>query len=98
MKKIDCSPSGGEWQEIRQQIFTQSEIAESNLRVAIIAEMVKARNEKGLSQRQLGELSGVKQPAIARLERGEISPHIDTLLKVLAPLGKTLAVVPMESA
>ena len=52
--------------------------------------------EKGISQKKLEELSGVKQPVIARMESGATSPQIDTLLKVLIPLGKTLAVVPLK--
>jgi predicted transcriptional regulator len=76
--------------------LTPEEIRESNLRVALIGEIIKARQEKGLSQRQLGELSGVKQPIIARMEKGTTSPQLDTILKILAPLGKTLAIVPLE--
>ena len=34
---------------------------------------------------------------IARMEKGSISPQLDTILKVPAPLGKTLAVVPLET-
>ena len=49
-----------------------------------------------LVQRQLEEMSGVKQPQIARMERGDANPQLDTLLKVLAPLGKTLAIVPLK--
>lgn len=78
-------------------LLTPEEIAESNLRVALIGELIKARQEKGLSQKKLEELSGVKQPVIARMERGTTSPQLDTILKVLAPLGKTLAIVPLES-
>jgi len=40
-------------------------------------------------------MSGVKQPVIARMETGSTSPQLDTILKILAPLGKTLAVVPI---
>lgn len=76
--------------------LTDEEIAESNLRVALIGELIKARQEKGLSQKKLEELSGVKQPIIARMEKGITSPQLDTILKVLAPLGKTLAVVPIS--
>lgn len=78
-------------------MMTPEEIAESNLRVALIGELIKARQEKGISQRKLGELSGVKQPIIARMENGSTSPQVTTLLKVLAPLGKTLAVVPLDT-
>lgn len=83
--------------DFMDNLLTDEEIAESNLRVALIGELIKARQEKGLSQKKLEELSGVKQPVIARMEKGLTSPQIDTVLKVLAPLGKTLAVVPLEN-
>ncbi len=91
------SPIGRSWDEVEKELFTPEEIAASNLRVAVIGELIKARNEKGISQKQLEEMSGVKQPVIARMEKGSTSPQIDTVLKVLAALGKTLAVVPLEN-
>ena len=83
-------------EEFDKEHFTPEEIAESNMRVALITELIKARQEQGISQRQLEALSGVKQPQIARMERGDANPQLDTLLKVLAPLGKTLAIVPLR--
>lgn len=83
--------------EFMDSILTPEEKAESNLRVALIGELIKARQEKGISQKKLEELSGVKQPIIARMEKGSTSPQLDTILKVLAPLGKTLAIVPLET-
>ncbi|WP_281681270.1 helix-turn-helix domain-containing protein [Synergistes jonesii] len=88
---------GRTWEEVEREIYTHEEIAESNLRVALIGEIIKARQEKGISQKKLEEMSGVKQPIIARMERGNTSSQIDTILKVLAPLGKTLAIVPLET-
>lgn len=88
---------GKSWDEVRSQLFTSDEIAESNLRVELIGELIKARHEQGISQKKLEELSGVKQPVIARIEKGYTSPQVETLLKVLAPLGKTLAIVPINS-
>ncbi len=85
---------GGTWDELEKEIFTPEEIAASDLRVARIGEFVKARNEKGITQRKLEELSGVRQPIIARIEKGHISPQIETIMKLLAPLGKKLAIVP----
>ena len=32
------------WEDVRKEMFTPEEIAESNLRVALIGELVKARN------------------------------------------------------
>lgn len=78
------------WNDVRKEMFTPEEIAESDLRVALIGELIKARKEKGLSQRELEQLSGVKQPVIARIENGNTTPNMSTVLKLLAPLGKTL--------
>lgn len=89
---------GGNVLEFMEGILAPDEIAESELRVSIIGELIKARQEKGISQKKLEELSGVKQPVIARMEKGSTCPQLDTILKVLAPLGKTLAVVPLETA
>ena len=87
---------GRSWEEVRAELFTEEEIAQSNLRVALMGELIEARHKQGISQKKLEELSGVRQQVIARMERGNTSPQIETVLKVLAPLGKTLAVVPLK--
>lgn len=93
---MNNSAIGRNWEELEKEIFTPEEIAESRLRVALIGELIKARQEQGISQKKLEELSGVKQPIISRIEKGSTSPQLETFLKVLAPLGKTLAIVPIE--
>ena len=65
--------------------------------IELIGKVIEARREKGLSQRELAELSGVKQPAIARLDSMQSTPKIDTLIKILNPLGYTLSVVPISA-
>lgn len=89
--------NGVEWSaELERELFTPQEIEENNFQAKLICEMINARLEEGLSQRELQERSGLTQSAIARLERGASSPTLDTVFKVLVPLGKTLAVVPLE--
>jgi DNA-binding XRE family transcriptional regulator len=90
------SPEGHTWEEIRTGLLTTEERAASKLRVAMMIELANARKERGLSQKKLEELSGVKQPVIARMEKGSTSPQLDTVLKVLAPLGKTLYIRDIE--
>lgn len=94
---MNNSAIGRSWDEVRNELFTPEENAASDLRVALIGELIKARQEQGISQKKLEEMSGVKQPIIARMEKGSTSPQLDTVLKVLAPLGKTLAIVPLET-
>ena len=78
-----------------ESFMTPEEIAESDLRVAIIGELIQARREKGITQQELEKRSGVAQPVIARMEHGTTTPRLDTVLKVLAALGKTLVVAPL---
>jgi DNA-binding XRE family transcriptional regulator len=92
---------GGTWQEHMDEMLekghiTQQEIDECKARVAIMGELIKARNEGKISQRKLEALTGVRQATISDMEAGKSSPSIDTVIKVLAPLGKTLAVVPIK--
>jgi len=81
---------GGDALELMRKLLTPEEIAASDLRVSMMIEIAAARKARGITQKQLEELSGVKQPVIARMEKGYTSPQMDTVLKVLAPLGKTL--------
>lgn len=94
-KENNHSAIGRRLDELEQEIFIPEEIAESDLRVAIIGEIIKARQEKGISQKQLEQLNGVKQPVIARTEKGTTNPQLD-IMKILLPLSKTLAIVPLE--
>ena len=82
--------------ELEKQLFTSEEIAESEVRVAIINEMIKAREENGITQKQLEAMSGIKQPVISRMENGTSDPQLSTVLKILNSLGKTLQIVPMK--
>ena len=60
---------------------------------AQIADRVaERRGAMGLSQRELAELCGTTQSAIARLERGGRPPRIDTLLRIAEALDCELVV------
>jgi transcriptional regulator with XRE-family HTH domain len=59
---------------------------------AIAQDVADRRQELGLSQRELAELVGTTQSAIARLERGGRPPRIDTLLRIADALDCDLTV------
>ncbi|MCL2184209.1 MAG: helix-turn-helix domain-containing protein [Chitinispirillia bacterium] len=90
MNRKPVSPVGRSWDEVESEIFSPEEIAASDLRVALMIEIANARAKKGISQKKLEIMSGVRQPIIARMEKGSTSPQLDTVLKVLTSLGKTL--------
>ena len=85
------------WEEVRENLkLTPEEEEEIRLEEEIIEAVISARKEKNLTQKQLSELSGIKQPAIARIEKHTNSPQIYTLFKLLYSMGYTLRVVPLE--
>jgi transcriptional regulator with XRE-family HTH domain len=49
-----------------------------------------ARRRHGLSQRGLALRSGAGQAWISRVERGEVSPSVDSLERLLSVMGETL--------
>ena len=73
------SAIGRSWEEFEKDVYTADEIRESDLRVSLISEFIRARDELGISQKKLEELSGVKQSIIARMEKGYSNPQIETL-------------------
>lgn len=85
------------WKELKNDLdLSQEELNTIELEKDLIRTMIHIREEKGLTQSQLAEMCNVKQPIIARMESSIHSPQIDSLLRILTPLGYTLQIVPME--
>jgi ribosome-binding protein aMBF1 (putative translation factor) len=77
-------------ERLRQRL---SRVGDDGWFFARIAEQVaERRRELGLSQKQLAELTGTTQSAIARLESGGRPPRIDTLLRITSALDCELEV------
>lgn len=61
-----------------------------------IGEVVKqARGRHGVSQQTLALRAGTDQAAISRIERGEISPSVETVERLLAAMGERLGLEPI---
>lgn len=54
---------------------------------AVALAIVRYRADHDLSQRELAERLGMKQPQVARLELGEVNPSMETLMRVSSQLG-----------
>ena len=53
----------------------------------MIRSLIERRNQLKLSQTQVAEMVGTKQPAICRLEKGDCNTTLNTLFKVADVLG-----------
>lgn len=61
---------------------------------AKLCERVRAeRRMAGMTQGELGETTGMRQSVISKVERGLVNTSVGTMLALLSPFGKTLAVV-----
>ena len=90
------------WKKVKEELKEVNEtsreiIEEADAYVDIIAAIYNKRKELGISQRQLAKLCKLPQSSIARIETKDVNPYLQTLLKILWPLGLTLKVVPLSN-
>ena len=74
-----------------EKLWTEKELTKE-----FIQKFISVRESQNISQTQLAKASGVKQSAIARMESMKAVPQIDTLIKLLVPMGYTLDIVPLR--
>lgn len=67
-------------------------------RFRLAGELVMLRKQRGVSQRELGEVTGIHQSEISRIERGVGNPTEDTLARIGQALGAHLSFVPDAQA
>lgn len=85
------------WEDFRKTLnITPEEEAAIQLEKELIEATIRAREEAKMSQRDLAEKAGMKQSAIARIEKMKVSPSVDTLNHLLFQLGYRLKVVPLS--
>ena len=81
--------------EFLNKSLSEEEIKVLEAKARLLGEIIDARQELKLTQKNLEALSGVKQPMIAKIENGNVNPSLDSLLRLLVSMGKTIKVVPI---
>ena len=61
-----------------------------SLEQEFVDSLVKLRKDKRLTQQEISDDAGVIRETIARIENRITSPQINTLIKILEPLGYTI--------
>ncbi len=85
------------WTELRKELdLTEEDERMIKVEKELINMMISIREEQGLSQSELARRAHVKQPMIARMEKAVHSPRIDSILRVLIPMGYTLRIAPLD--
>ncbi|MBQ8945001.1 MAG: helix-turn-helix transcriptional regulator [Clostridia bacterium] len=85
------------WEDYKNHVkgtdeLSKKEIEEIEALASIVSAIIDKRNEMGLSQRDLAELCGIPQSSVARIETFKTTPNVETLIKLLQPLGLKLTV------
>lgn len=70
--------------------ITKEDIEEMEDLANIISTIIEKRNELGMSQRELADICGLPHSSIARIESCAVKPKVETLIKIMKPLGLTL--------
>ena len=83
------------WNDYKEHVKATSpqgkaDIEEMEAIAAIISAVIEQRNALGYSQRQLAEMCHIPQSSIARIESCKTVPNLETLVKIMKPLGLTL--------
>ncbi len=84
------------WKSVRTSVLADPEVRaeyealedEFDLARTVIA----LRSESGLTQRELAERIGLKQPQLARIEAGRQLPKLETLARLAAGAGYALEI------
>lgn len=76
---------------------SKQEIEELEMHANIVSEIIAKRNLLGLSQRELSAICGIPQSSLARIETFKITPKMDTILKIMRPLGLGLTVITLRN-
>lgn len=86
------------WEELEATLnLTPEERAEIDFKVELMGKLIETRKQKGMTQEEVAKISGLKQSFIARLEKNaKRALQVDTLLKVLLPLGYKIEIVPIK--
>jgi len=84
------------WSEAKSIILKNEEVKNelkmNEAEYKIIEEIITARKEKNLTQKDLAALIGTKQSNISRLESGNYNPSLDLLNRIALAVGKELEV------
>ena len=78
------------WEEVKARLLADPETKAAYDALEPAYQIARLRIAKGLTQEELAERAGVRQPNIARLESGKHQPTLDLLRRVAEALGYRL--------
>ena len=83
------------WEDYKKDVKNidptiEKDIKEIEVLASIVSVIIKKRNELGITQRELALKCGLPHSSVARIESCAVKPNVETLIKIMIPLGLTL--------
>lgn len=85
------------WEDFKKDAEAINDVTKQDIEVmealvAIISAIIDRRKELGYSQRELADMCGIPHSSVARIEACVVKPNVETLIKIMKPLGLVLSV------
>lgn len=85
------------WEDYKKDAITtnpniKKDIEEMEILASIVSAIIEKRKKLGITQRELAKICGLPHSSIARIESCSVKPNVETLIKIMLPLGLTLSV------
>lgn len=76
--------------------YVEKEKVLQDIEYKFVRDLVNLRHEKKLTQQEMADNANVIRETFARIENQMTSPQINTLIKILEPIGYTVKIVPID--
>lgn len=83
-------------EQIKRSRRLAKDLAEARTEVRLAVMIAKLREKRGYTQRELAKVTGIKQPQIARIERGGHMPSVETLWRLADALKAKVIIGPHQ--
>jgi len=83
-------------EQIRRDPRFTKDLTEARAEMRLAVMIARLREERGWSQRDLARITGIKQPQIARIEKGRQMPTLDTLWCLADALNARVVIGPHQ--
>lgn len=97
MKYLNKKIKFFDFEEIHKELMKRTGYKKSQedmeLKYLLIRAIIKARGEKGLTQRELARQIKITQSALARFESGRTNPTLSFIQKIATGLGLKLTIM-----
>ena len=81
------------WEDFKKKANAKDyNIDEIEVLAHIVSAIIERRRELGYSQRELADICGLPHSSVARIESCTVKPNVETIIKIMKPLGLTLSV------